>query len=65
MTLRLSDELAAALRELAAREGRSVHEVAVMAVEAWVAADRRSRHVDAMFDDVAAEDADLVDRLSR
>lgn len=42
-----------------------MHEVAVLAIESRVEAERRSRRLDAMFDGVATEDAELLDRLSR
>lgn len=38
MTLRLPEELAAELREVAKEDHRSVHQSVVMAIEAWLAA---------------------------
>lgn len=42
-----------------------MHEVAVLAIQARVAADRRADVLDELFDRVAAEDAELLDRLAR
>lgn len=63
--VKLSPEDTEALREQAAREHRSMHEVAVLAIQARVAADRRSAVLDSLFDDAAAEDAELLDRLAK
>ena len=54
-----------ALREQAAREHPSMHEVAVLAIQARIAADRRAAVLDELFDAAAVEDAELLDRLSR
>jgi len=63
--VKLSPEDTTALRQQAAREHRSMHEVAVLAIQARIAADRRAAVLDQLFDDAAAEDAELLDRLSR
>jgi predicted transcriptional regulator len=63
--VRLSTEETEALREQAAREHRSMHEVAVLAIRARVAADRRAAVLDELFDRTVVEDAELLDRLSK
>ncbi len=63
--VRLNPEDTEALREQAAREHRSMHEVAVLAIMGRIAADRRSAVLDELFDSAAAEDADLLDRLAK
>lgn len=63
--VRLTPEETEALREQAAREHRSMHEVAVLAIRSRIAGDARARVLDALFDDVVAEDAELLDRLSQ
>jgi len=63
--LKLSPEETEALRELAAREHRSMHEVAMLAIRSRIAAARRTEVLDQLFDAAAAEDAELLDRLAR
>ena len=63
--VKLSPEDTEALREQAAREHSSMHEVAVLAIQARIAADRRAAKLDELFDSAAAEDADLLDRLAK
>ena len=63
--IRLSPEDTEALREQAAREHRSMHEVAVLAIQARVAADRRAAVLDELYDAAANEDAELLDRLAK
>jgi hypothetical protein len=63
MNLRLTDEEAAALRRQAAHEGRSMQEVARIAIAAYVS-DRPGR-LRAAIERVRSEDAELLDRLSR
>ena len=63
--VKLSPEDTEALREQAAREHRSMHEVAVLAIKDRIDRNRRAAVLDALFDDVAAEDAELLDRLAR
>lgn len=63
--VKLSSEDTEALRAQAAREHRSMHEVAVLAIQARIAADRRAGVLDELFDDVANEDAELLDRLAK
>lgn len=63
--VKLSPENTEALREQASREHRSMHEVAVLAIKDRVARDRRAAILDELFDQVATEDAELLDRLSK
>lgn len=63
--VKLSPQDTEALREQAAREHRSMHEVAVLAIQARIAADRRAAVLDDLFDQAAAEDAELLDRLAQ
>jgi predicted transcriptional regulator len=65
VSLKLSPEDTEALRQLAAREHRSMHEVAVLAIQARITADRRAAVLDDLFDAAGAEDAELLDRLAR
>ena len=62
MTLRLTTEEAAALRETAQREHRSMQDVARAAIAEYVArrAHRRSEHLAVIL----AEDAELIERLA-
>lgn len=61
MTLRLTDEQAAALRATAEREGRSIHETVVVAIDEYVS--KRTKKRDAIIAKVARERADLMRRL--
>lgn len=61
MTLRLSDEQVAALRETAAREGRSMHETIVIAIDEYVS--RRTKKRDALIAQILLEDREVLDRL--
>ena len=61
MTLRLTDEQAAALRATAEREGRSMHETVVIAIDEYTS--RRDRKRDEILDRVFVQDAQLLDRL--
>lgn len=63
MTLRLDEKTHQALRERAAREGRSMQDVAREAIDLYLA-DRQARLRDAVAR-IAHEDAELLDRLSR
>jgi hypothetical protein len=63
MNLRLTDAQTEALRARAASEGRSMQEIAVQAIEEYVA-DRPRRLRDAI-ERVRTEDAELLDRLSK
>ncbi len=61
MTLRLSAEEAAALRETARRENRSMQEVARTAIAQYAA--QRTRRRDEHLASVVAQDATLLRRL--
>jgi predicted transcriptional regulator len=63
MNLRLTDEESAALRETAEREGRSMQEVARVAIAAYTSA--RTRRRDELLDGILAERADVLDRLGK
>lgn len=63
MNLRLSDDEAAALRRKAAEEGRSMQEVARVAIAEYVS-DRPAR-LRSAIERIRTEDAELLDRLSR
>lgn len=63
MVLRLSDEETELLRQIAEREHRSMHDVALSAVrDRLTDRQRRREQVMATFD---AEHAELLDRLAR
>lgn len=61
MTLRLTDEQTAALRATADREGRSMHETVVRAIDEYVA--KRSEKRDALIKRILEEDREALDRL--
>jgi Ribbon-helix-helix protein, copG family. len=61
MTLRLTVEEAAALRETARREGRSMQDVARTAIVQYAA--QRSRRRDDHLASIVAQDAVLLKRL--
>jgi plasmid stability protein len=63
MNLRLTDDETAALRARAAKEGRSMQEVARQAINAYVA--ERPQRVRAAIERVRTEDAELLERLGR
>ena len=63
--VKLSPEDTEALREQAAREHRSMHEVVVLAIKSRIDGDRRAAALDGLFDQAAAEDAELLDRLAQ
>jgi hypothetical protein len=63
MTLRLTDEEAEALRAQAAREGRSMQEVARSAIRLYV--NRRAVTREAALRRIVAEDRELLDRLAQ
>lgn len=63
MTLRLSDEESAALRERAEAEGRSMQEVARAAVREYVAARDRAVRIDEILDEQLPRYADALRRL--
>jgi predicted transcriptional regulator len=61
MTLRLDDELDAALEETARRENRSKQEVVRVAIQQYTS--RRSRLREEALSRIVAENADLLRRL--
>ena len=61
MTLRLTDEQAAALRATAEREGRSMHETVLRAVDEYVS--KREQRRDALIKRILTEDREVLDRL--
>ncbi len=63
MNLRLSDQETEALRARAELEGRSMQEVARAAIAQYVA--DRPKRLQRAIDRVLAEDAELLDRLSK
>jgi hypothetical protein len=65
MTLRLTDEEQAALRERAAREGISMQDAARRAVREYVAKGEHQDRVARAAERVKAAHADALDRLGR
>lgn len=63
MTLRLSDEESAALREYAEAEGRSMQEVARAAVREYIEARDRALRIDEVLDRQLPRYADALRRL--
>lgn len=63
MNLRLSDAESEALRRKAAEEGRSMQEVARTAIAEYVSG--RPERLRLAIERVRAQDAELLDRLSR
>lgn len=62
MTLRLSEEQTARLREAAKREGLSMQAAALKAVDEYV--DRRAARREALLAQILDEDAGLLRRLA-
>lgn len=62
MTLRLTDDQTAALRKTAEHEGRSMHAVAVEAIEQYTAA--RTARRDALLERLVVENREVLDRLA-
>lgn len=63
MNLRLSDDEAAALRHMAADEGRSMQEVARTAIRQYTSG--RPARLAGAIERIRTEDAELLDRLAR
>ena len=63
MTLRLTDDEAAALRERAQREGRSMQDVARTAVREYIDRTSRRELLDAVLDDELPRYAEALRRL--
>lgn len=62
MTLRLTEDQTARLREAAAREGLSMQAAAVKAVEEYI--DRRAARRAALLAQILDEDARVLERLA-
>lgn len=62
MTLRLTEEQTAALRETARREGRSMHETVVIAINEYVT--KRDRLRDELIAEIVAENREALDILA-
>jgi predicted transcriptional regulator len=62
MTLRLSDEQTARLRETAEREGASMQATAIRAIEQYM--DRRAARRDELLAQIVERDAGLLKRLA-
>lgn len=62
MTLRLSEDQAARLREAAEREGVSMQALALRAVDEFL--NRRTAHRDALLAQILDEDAGVLRRLA-
>ena len=65
MTLRLTDDEAAALRRQAARENRSMQEVARQAVRDYIEAASRRELLDAVLDSELPRYAEALERLGQ
>jgi predicted transcriptional regulator len=63
MTLRLTDEETARLREQAEREGRSMHEVVRLAISERIARQDHHDRVRLAADRVATEHHEILERL--
>jgi predicted esterase len=61
MTLRLNDDLSARLRETAAREHKSMHEIAVAAIEEYT--NRRNQRRDELLREFTSSRRELLARL--
>ena len=65
MTLRLSDDEAAALRARAERENRSMQDVARAAVREYVESHSRAELLDQVLDEELPSYAEALERLGR
>ena len=63
MTLRLSDEETALLRQQAEREGRSMHEVVRLAIQERIAHQDHADRVQRAARRVATQHGEILDRL--
>ena len=63
MTLRLSDEETALLRQQAEREGRSMHEVVRLAIQERIARQDHADRVQRATRRVATQHREILDRL--
>ena len=65
MTLRLTDDETAALRETALREGRSMQEVARRAVREYIDRTSRRQLLDRVLDEELPRYAEALERLGK
>ena len=65
MTLRLSEQQTAALRAQAAREQRSMQDVAIQAVNDYLEAHTKRALIDAVLDTELERYADALERLGK
>jgi uncharacterized protein (DUF1778 family) len=65
LTLRLTDEDAAALRMAAKREGRSMQDVALSAVRVYIETTSKRELVDRALDDLLPRYAEALERLGQ
>lgn len=63
MTLRLSDEQGAALKKMSEAEGLSMHEIALTAIDSYLA--RRDEKLKEAIAKVLLEDKELLSRLAQ
>jgi len=63
MTLRLSDEQGAALKKMSEAEGLSMHEIALTAIDSYLA--RRDEKLKEAIARVLLEDKELLSRLAQ
>lgn len=63
MTLRLTEQQSKALRKIAEQEGISMQEAALQAVDEYVS--KRQARLKEIIRKIAAENAELLDRLSK
>jgi hypothetical protein len=63
MNLRLSDEQTQALREFAAREGISMQEAALTAIDEYLS--QRNERLKSAIERIKSEDRELLDRLAK
>ena len=63
MNLRLSDDQTQALREFAAREGISMQEAALTAIDEYLS--QRNGRLKSAIERIKSEDKELLDRLAK
>ena len=63
MTLRLSDKQSAALKKMSEAEGLSMHEIALTAIDSYLA--RRDERLKGAIAKVLLEDKELLARLAQ
>ena len=62
-SLRLTNNISAALKKVAENEGTSMHEVALTAIDEYIS--KRQKRLNDAITRIATEDAELLDRLSK